>query len=105
MKTITVPGHIHAKQDEWADGGMTFYFMTHDDMKEYGYAHICAHTLTFEVPDTFNMTAEQIKMLEAQREKAFAAYSATARSINAQISKLQAIEFDASSDNPAEVVS
>lgn len=71
------------------------FVTTADCMHEYGYITICEHTINFEFPEGFNLTAAQMRGLEAERDRLKADFNARIAHINDEISKLQAICYDA----------
>ncbi|NSX14998.1 hypothetical protein HTY52_13020 [Cupriavidus taiwanensis] len=95
-KTIEIKGFIHAYRPEY--GMSTFSFCTSEDMSQYGYVLIGPHTITFEVPDTFNPVAAEVEALKKQKDKLREEFNAHLARINDRITSLQAIEF-----SPAEV--
>ncbi|MBK5571790.1 hypothetical protein [Ensifer sp. SSB1] len=56
---------------------------------------VCEHTIHAEVPEGFDPTAEHIRQLNSAKEKLRREFNARIAQINNQISKLQAIEYDA----------
>ena len=85
---VEVPGFIIKPQ--W--GHPTH--ATHE-MTEHGYITIMPYTLKFTVPDDFNPVAAQVAALEAAREKLRKEFNARINQIEDEISKLQAICYDA----------
>lgn len=98
MPTIDV--FIHASRDFT---GEVVYTPRSCDMSEHAWAGalVCKVPMSFDLPADFNMTASEIAALEAAKEKLASDFSAAVRQINDRLSKLQAIGWDQSEDNPA----
>lgn len=99
MAKISIPGFIHAKPAyEWEDDsdvvdGHRMSYSSIEDMSEYGYVTVCPHTLEFDMPEGWDPRAQQIEALKAQKEKLHREFSESVMRIDAQISRLQAIEY------------
>lgn len=92
---VEIPGTIWAKKHEW-NSKITYDFVGGKlDMSCSGYMKICEHTICFEIPAEFNPVAAMVDSLEKQREQLKDAFHARVREINEEISKLQAICYDA----------
>jgi hypothetical protein len=105
MTTISIPGFIHAKPaKEWELGfadivdGHRMDFSTVEDRGEYGWILVCPHTMTFELPEGWDPRAQQIDALKQEKKRLLDEIATAIMKIDAQISKLQAIEY-----TPAEV--
>ncbi|MGO4326764.1 hypothetical protein AB4Z48_18215 [Cupriavidus sp. 2TAF22] len=96
-QTIEVQGFILGQKNSWSD--KIDYTWSTVEMIEHGYMTIGRHTLTFDLPDGFDVITEQIRMLERQRDKIRAQLAKRIKEINEQIQSLQAIEY-----TPAESV-
>lgn len=95
MKTITLKGFIHFKHDRWAENhDNDFSFWRYEDLESNGYVKVCPHEFSFEVPEDFNPVPGQIAALEAKRAKVQREFTETINRINAEIGKLQAIEYE-----------
>ena len=98
MKTITIQGHIHYQHYEhnsWTDDrSLDFHFWKYEDMASQGYFYVCPYTVTFDVPEGWSPVPGQIAALEAQRAKVQKEFTDTVARINAEIGKLQAIEYE-----------
>lgn len=92
-KVIEIQGFIHLRQSALGPGHETYSFMSTDDMTQYGYALIGPHTITFEVPDSFNPVAAEVNALKKQKDKLREEFNAQVARINDRITSLQAIEF------------
>lgn len=99
MAKISIPGFIHAHPaHEWEEGadvvdGHRMTFSMFEDMSEYGHVTVCPHTLEFTMPEGWDPRAQQIEALKAQKEKLQREFSESVMRIDAQISRLQAIEY------------
>ena len=100
MKTITINGFIHAKaarswehDHENCKEGYIFQWWHWDEMQ--GYKNVSPLTLTFEIPDNFTTAPEEIAALEEARSTLLADTQIKVNAINDQISKLQALTFEA----------
>jgi hypothetical protein len=92
----TVNGFVTYKKQSW-DNEPIISFSTHEPCK-YGSPEIVTvgtHSMEVDVPDDFNPIPKQVEALEAEKKKAHAAFLHMAREIDEQISKLQAITFEA----------
>ncbi len=90
---IELQGHIHFKKDEYSS--TEYHFWGWEDMKDQGYVYVCPYTIEFELPEGFDPRNEQIAILEAKRREVQAQFEATITRINSEISKLQAITYEA----------
>jgi hypothetical protein len=102
MKTIKAEGFIFLNAEfdsRWESSPYKWFSGTGEPFGRY--IPVTPHTLAFEVPDDFDPRADQIKALERQRTELQAKCEAALTEIAARISKLQAIEWDRSEDNPA----
>lgn len=94
MSTITIQGHMHFKHESWeTDEAKDFHFWKYEDMASTGYVYVCPHDITFDVPEGWTPVPGQIAALLARRAKLSTEYSQTVNRINAEIGKLQAIEY------------
>ena len=91
MKTITLPGFIHAKVDEWTKE-LEYYFKPHEDMSEYGYKMLCPHQITAEVPDDINPVAIETEALENKKSELTKAFVKAVAPINQRLQDLKCIE-------------
>ena len=102
-KTISIAGFIFCKPAAtWQkDGegpvqnGMHFEFATYGDWSDGGYAKVMPHTLTFVVPADFNPVPQQVAALQAALAEHDAASFTKRNAILEQLSRLQAISYDA----------
>lgn len=85
---VEVPGFIIVSK---------YGFITHagSEMPDHGYLTVMPYNLKFTVPADFNPVAAQVSALEAEREKLKKEFNNRIAKINDQISKLQAICYDA----------
>lgn len=90
---MEIKGFIIARPDSIQYSAM--FAKESNSMLDYGYVVICEHTLTFEVPESFNPVAAQVSALESQREALKEKFYQRVEQINEEISKLQAICYDA----------
>lgn len=100
MRTINIPGFIHATPAKsWQAGsdgvvdGMVFDFWTFEANGSDGCVTVCPHTLSFDIPEGWDPRPDQIKALEAAKESLRAEFAKKLMRIDAQISRLQAIEY------------
>lgn len=99
MKSISIPGFIHAKplmrweKPDSSVQGMGFSFWTFDDMKDQGYVPVCPYTVTFDLPEGWDPRPGQIEALEAKKDALQREFTKAVVAINAQISRLQAIDY------------
>ena len=102
-KTISIPGFIFCKPAEaWRqDGegavssGLYFAWATYSDWSDGGYAKVMPHTLTFVVPADFDPVPQQVAALQAALAEHDAASFTKRNAILEQLSRLQAISYDA----------
>lgn len=93
MTTVTIKGIVHLSTYTDRNGQPRFVFYE-TDMSEYGHAPIGSASFEFELPAGFSPTGARISILEKERERINAEFSKRVRTINAEIGKLQAIEFE-----------
>jgi len=97
-KTITIQGFVRFDADEAAAGTHQPYRWVKGEPHWYGdeYVRTCVAIapITFSVPDGFDPRAEQIAILEQQREELRAKFQLAETEIRARISKLQAITYE-----------
>jgi hypothetical protein len=101
MTKVTIPGFLHAQPAlDWETGpdvvdGHRLYFMTHEDMSDHGYVMVCPYTIEFTMPEGWDPRAQQIEALRKKKAELTREFSEAVMKIEAQISRLQAIEYDA----------
>lgn len=96
MRTITIKGGIVAEPAErWCadspaciDG---FRYRFSEYANETGEDFVCHHTLTFDVPDSYDASGNAVRLLEKQREELRAKFHMALNEINNRISKLSAL--------------
>lgn len=91
MNTIEIKGHVYARKN-W-DDQLQFTFFDFEPGSDW--FPVCEHKIITEAPVGFDPRTAQIKDLQKKLEKARADFSVLQQSILDQISKLQAITFDA----------
>lgn len=91
MKTIEIKGHVYARVD-W-DDKLQFTFF--DFVPGSDWFKVCEHKIVTEYPSDFDPCTAQIEELQRQITKARADFTALVTSLTEQISKLQALPFDA----------
>ncbi len=93
-KPITIKGYI--VHETWKGETHSKYrFQEYPALKNnenYVQIPVCEHALTFDMPDGFDPRPEQIKMLEALKQKVRADFAARITEIDSQIQSLLAIE-------------
>lgn len=90
--TATTTQFVHAEKDY--EGNVRFKVLG-ADMSEYGYTFLGITkevTVEFEVPDDFNLTAEEIKSLRAHQKKIQAEAQRQVLEIEERIQSMLAIE-------------
>lgn len=101
MKTITIHGFIRTKRTESYDeslgycvkDGRRFRFSEYDGATDDGEIIVGATSITYDLPNDFNPSAKEVELLQAQKKKLQAEFSARCTEIERQISQLTAIEF------------
>lgn len=93
MTTVTIKGFICALQFDW-DREPRYTFCT-SPMDTHGYVTVMPHEFEVEVPTGFNMTAAQVASLEKTKEKLRDEFNSRVAELNEQISKLQALPYEA----------
>lgn len=92
-REITMKGAVYFDTETRPGESPRYAFFAGDPNPFLEYVPVAEYTIRATVPDGLDLRAVQIKSLEAQREKASAEFAETMNKINAQISKLQAIEY------------
>ena len=97
MKNITLNGFIQCKPADKYDNcnvidGMLYEFWAYENMKSSGYAIVTPHTITVDMPDSFNPNVQFVEALEAQKKKITAEFQNRITEIERQISQFTAIE-------------
>lgn len=97
MAQHTIKGYIvHETWDHDKQGQYVFQRSPAlRDTAHYTQIPVCAHELTFEVPQGFDPRPAQIKALEEQKQKAAAAYAAMVKELDDRINSLLALEMSA----------
>lgn len=90
---IEVNGFIHAQKSY--SGELRYVFFYSEDMGDSGYVMVCPHTIVFELPEGFDPTGGFIAALEKKKEALHAEFADAVAKINNEISKLQAITYEA----------
>ena len=92
---ISAKGYLYATQYSWQnEPEFSFHSMKLDDtetcvlVREFDVVDI-------EIPEEFNLTAQKIAALEAEKAQAYADFAKSVAKIEDRIKKLQAIEFTA----------
>lgn len=88
LKGFIVYGH-YEHEARW--GEKPYFRFSHFELSE-GFVTVRAETLIVEVPDDFDPRPEMVRMLEAEKKKAEAAFAKKIHDLNAQIQSLLAIE-------------
>lgn len=92
MSTVTIKGFLAVRRSIITGKDEFHFFNT--KMDEHGCITVMPYEMTFELPANFNMTAEQVKCLQAQKAKLREEFDLRVMAINEEISKLQCLEFD-----------
>ncbi|MGK2829206.1 hypothetical protein ACSI5F_03755 [Ralstonia pseudosolanacearum] len=101
MKTIEIKGWIYAAIHSVVPDRPAYSFHELDDMsfmnsKYTTYVKVMPHTMVVEIPDSeIDYRTARIAALESERENVRAELGKRITDINGEISKLQAIEFNA----------
>ncbi|GAQ30246.1 hypothetical protein SAMD00023378_3929 [Ralstonia sp. NT80] len=101
MKTVEIKGWIHAALRSSTPDKPTYSFHEIEDMsfmnsKYTTYAVVMPHTFVVEIPDEqLDYRTVRIAALEKERESVRAELGKRITEINGEISKLQAIELNA----------
>ena len=91
MKTTV---HIHYVKYSWETKGKFELFSYQLDDAEYR-TYICSQEVEIDVPADYDPRAQQIAVLEKQKQKVMADFQKSVDDINERISKLQALEYTA----------
>lgn len=86
--------YIYFQQFSWEKNGEFIVFsckLDDDDTRTY----VCTQEVEIEVPENYDPRAQQIAVLEKQKQQEMAAYQKSVTDINEKISKLQALEYTA----------
>ncbi|MFX3574157.1 hypothetical protein [Ralstonia mannitolilytica] len=98
MKTIEIKGWIFLQKYSW-ESAYSFQFSHLALDKHTGEGEVCVrvqeHTISVDVPDKIDTVSPQVKALEQEKEKLRKEFNARIGAINDQLSKLQALTFDA----------
>ncbi|PLT18707.1 hypothetical protein [Ralstonia mannitolilytica] len=98
MKTIEIKGWIFLQKYSW-ESAYSFQFSHLALDKHTGEGEVCIrvqeHTISVDVPDKIDTVSPQVKALEQKKEKLRKEFNARIGAINDQLSKLQALTFDA----------
>jgi len=87
---VTVEGFIIAKQYDWEDAP-TFTWLPFKPTFDRDYVIIAPHTITYDIPDGFDMRPARIAELERQKADAKAKFAAEINRIDDAIQKLLAL--------------
>jgi len=92
---VTIKGHMVACNFEWMEPGEVSWGFSVCADKPAGKYIVASvpHSFDAEVPDDLNIIAAQIANIEREREEAKRIFSARIRELDAQASKLQALEM------------
>lgn len=90
--------------DIWETGpdvldGHAFTVWKHEDMKSHGFVMVCPVTVEFDIPEGWDPRVQQLEALKHKKEELKKEFSEAVRRIDAQISRLQAIDY-----TPADLV-
>lgn len=90
---VKVTAHIYYKKYPWeTEGNFEVFNFRFDDSTDHTY--VGEQEIEIEVPDNYDPRAQQIAVLQKQRQKVMAAFQVTVDQINRQISELQSIEMN-----------
>lgn len=99
MKTITIPGFIHAKRAEsWEAaqyGPYRFDWRPYEAKNLPDKVDVTPMEITFSIPADWNPVPDEIASLEAKRTEVMAEAQEQVNRINDLIGKLQALTFEA----------
>ena len=87
---VTITGHIFAKQYSY-EKTPDFTFFAFEPTLSSGYVKVMDHVIDVEIPDTFDMRAGQVAILEEQRRQLRADFAKSITDIERKISELTAI--------------
>lgn len=90
---IEIKGFIHAQKSY--NNELRYVFFYSEDMGGSGYVNVCPHTIVFELPKGFDPTAGFISALEKRKAELHREFAEEVARINEEISKLQAITYEA----------
>lgn len=93
IKLVTISGFICWNKQKW-EGNPPYYFVgaSLEVCKMMKATVVCPHSITFELPETFNPVALQIAEIEGKKEEATAKYHALMVRLNGELSNLLCIE-------------
>ena len=84
--------HIYQSQYPWDDAQKYDVFSIKLDDSEHR-VYIGEQEIEIDVPNNYDPRAQQIAVLEKQKQKIMADFTKTVTGINDRISKLQALEY------------
>lgn len=91
MKTTA---HIHFVKFPWeTKGNFELFSYKLEDTEQRTF--VCTQEIEIDVPENYDPRAQQIAVLEKQKQQEMAAYQKSVTDINEKISKLQALEYTA----------
>ena len=93
MKIKTTLNVYYTKYRWEKEGKYDFYSIRIDDTEHMTY--VGQQEIEIEVPDQYDPTAQQLAVLQKEKEKAQQEFAKKVANINERISKLQALEFTA----------
>jgi hypothetical protein len=83
--------YVYYQKYDWEDKGSYQVFSFKANYVDSTF--VCEQEVEIEVPDNYDPTPQKIAALEAEKAKAMSDFNETVMKINAQISKLQALEY------------
>jgi hypothetical protein len=91
---MKMTAHIHFVKYLFQTKGEFELFSVKLDDVEYR-TYVCSQEVEIDVPEDYDPRAQQIAVLEKEKQKAMADFQKSVDEINEKISKLQALEYTA----------
>jgi DNA-directed RNA polymerase beta' subunit len=86
--------HIHFQKYTWQEEGKFVVFSWKCEDSE-SIAYVSSQEVEIEIPENYDPRAQQIAVLQKQKQKVMADFQKSVDDINERISKLQALEYTA----------
>lgn len=98
MQHVEIKGHIYARPRESWESGEGFVYGFFDFAIGGNWFKVCDHKIVEELPDDFNPTASRLAALRDQMDEARADFAKRIRTLQDEISKLEALGWNGEND-------
>lgn len=96
-KKLELTGYVLARKESYMtepEFSLSSWDASKSDSNTLNFMYVGEVPITYEVPDTFNLNAAQIEVLQREKDAISREFAARVKRLNDRISELQCLEFN-----------